>query len=218
MLQQRTLLEPPLRDETEASLKTLRTYERLLWGVLACKGALLLAGAIAVPFLRGQSAGILPYFGSALAALAILTVLTGVVQILIHRKGNQLLLYVASRHGELKTDHVALVLKTLAVTQFIGGLDEKVSVARKQLETTLRGLLPKLNEAQCLALTKAHRSYLRGWAKNRRPEQQVAALLVLATARDTKSTVLAKRFAQETPDSDERVREAATDFLKAMGE
>lgn len=216
MRQQRTILAPPLRDETQAYLKKLRIYERLLWGVLGCKAIFLLSSAIALQLLRGHPTVKLPYFGLALGLLATLTILTGVIQLLFLRKGNQLVLYLASQHSELKTEDTDILLDTLSATQLIGGLDEKIPQARRQLDGKLLELLPKLNEAQCLALTKTQRSYLRGWAKNRRPAEQVAALLVLASAKDTKSIPLAKRLARQTQNPDESVQEAAADFLKQV--
>jgi hypothetical protein len=79
-------------------------------------------------------------------------------------------------------------------------------------------LLPKLNEAQCRALTKAQCGYLRGWIKNGHREQQVAALLVLASAQDTKTIKHAQWLLQGSADADPHVREAAREFLLVVGE
>jgi hypothetical protein len=124
------------------------------------------------------------------------------------------LLVLAERRTELGQDEVSLVLALLQLAHSVMGKEaiEAVQVLRQWLVT----ILPRLTEAQCLALTEPEREFLRGMVRRGGPEEKVAGLLVLATARDEGTLPLAKLLALDAPDTDERVREAAQEVLRTL--
>lgn len=124
------------------------------------------------------------------------------------------LLVLAERRTELGQDEVSLVLARLQSAHSVTG--KEVIEAVQALRQWLVAILPRLTEAQCQALTEPEREFLRGMVRRGGPEERVAGLLVLATARDAGILPLAKLLAIDAPDTDERVREAAQDVLRTL--
>lgn len=219
MSQRQQLLNRSLQDELASALQKLKRCETVLIRVLIVKGALLVGGSLFLFLTPGMP---IPqkffYIQNILGLLFLIAIVVGFGHTILASLGKTLLLTTAERRSEVGTEQVSWLLEILMATQYLGGLDERMIGAKKQLEATLLELLPKLNEAQCRALTKAQCSYLRGWVKNGLRDQQVAALLVLASARDTKTIPHAQGLLQGSADADPHVREAAREFLLAVGE
>jgi hypothetical protein len=219
MLQQR-------RDSSSLSLEVLLAAEflklesrqRLRIWIVSGLGFLLIVSLLAVFYLgrlapRESLALVMRLFSLQLLCIALLMVS------LFRGSGERPFLFlVAQRRDELGPDQANWLIDALRQEQRALDFDEQLPAVRKDLETQLLSFLPKLNEAQCLALTPPQRTYLRDWVKRGSIGQQVAALLVLATARDEKTKKWAELLSRETVESNERVREAARDFLKEWGE
>ncbi|MBB6052982.1 hypothetical protein [Armatimonas rosea] len=124
------------------------------------------------------------------------------------------LLVLAERRAELGQDEVSLVLARLQSAHSVTGKEAIEAV--QALRQWLMAILPRLTEAQCQALTEPEREFLRGMVRRGGPEERVAGLLVLATARDAGILPLAKLLAIDAPDTDERVREAAQEVLRTL--
>jgi hypothetical protein len=212
MSQRQQLLNLSLQDELAPVQQKLKRYETILLRVLAVKGVFLLWASLMIGLVpRLYIKGVLGlFFGMALVV--------GFGHMVMAILAKTLLLTTAERRSEVGTEQAGWLLEILIATQYLGGLDDRMVGAKKQLEATLLELLPKLNEAQCRALTKAQCGYLRGWIKNGHREQQVAALLVLASAHDTKTIKHAQWLLQGSADTDPHVREAAREFLLVVGE
>lgn len=95
--------------------------------------------------------------------------------------------------------------------------DSAAGRALFQLRDTTIRLLPSLNTADALTLDATQCAYLRSmWLQpGSNPRGQVAALLVLASARDCEALPLAHALLERT--TNEAVREAARELLNACG-
>lgn len=219
MSQRQQLLHRPLQDELAPVLQRLKRYETILLRVLIVKGVLLVGGSLFLFLTPGMPLHQkFVYIQNILGLLFLIAIVVGFGHTIRANLGKALLLTTAERRSEVGTEQTGWLLAILVVTQYLGGLDDRMFGARKQLETALLELLPKLNEAQCRALTKEQCGYLRGWVKSGHREQQVAALLVLASAHDTKTITHAQWILKGSRDTDPHVREAAQEFLLAVGE
>lgn len=214
MPQHQQLLNRPLQDELAPVQQKLKRCEAILFRVLIVQGVLLVGGSLLLFLNPGLS---IPqkfvYIQNILGLLFLMVIVFGFGHTLMITLAKTLLLTAAERRREVGTEQASWLLEILMATQYLGWLDDRMFGARTQLETTLLELLPKLNEAQCRTLTKAQCGYLRGWVKNGHREQQVAALLVLASAQDTKAIPHAQGLLQGSADTDPHVREAAHEFL-----
>lgn len=212
MSQRQQLLNLSLQDELAPVQQKLKRYETILLRVLAVKGVFLLWVSLMI--------GLVPrlYIKGVLGLFFGMVLVVGFGHMVMAILAKILLLTTVERRSEVGTEQTGWLLEILIATQYHGGLDDRMAEAKKQLEATLLELLPKLNEAQCRALTKAQRGYLRGWVKKGHREQQVAALLVLASAHDTKTIKHAQGLLQGSAEADPHVREATREFLLAVGE
>ncbi|WP_395090900.1 hypothetical protein [Armatimonas sp.] len=109
---------------------------------------------------------------------------------------------------ELSTEDIPSALRLLALLPTLGIRTGAESLHLKTL-ASLNFFLPE----QVRGLRNQEKALLRSWVKEGTTEEKVKALLVLATLNDEAMRPLARWLATTESASNERVREAAVEFL-----
>ena len=110
---------------------------------------------------------------------------------------------------ELNTEDIPSALRLLALLPTLGIRMGAESLHQKTL-ASLAFFLPE----QVVGLRDQEKALLRSWVKEGTTEEKVKALLVLATMNDELTRPLARWLATAESASNERVREAAVEFLE----
>ena len=112
---------------------------------------------------------------------------------------------------DVSTDDICHALRLLALLPTLG-----IRTGGEALQGRVVSRLALASREQFAGLQESERALLYSWAESGTNEERVTALLVLAMIGDKATRALAQRYQLGGATIDERVREAAIDFLKQV--